>query len=238
MDNSCVLLSSMSPKVQQHKKHGHKFPVTKLALKKNFRRSSIYDRKAEASSLITVDDSTESNSSSDVARKLLNTSPIIISSTEPSEIGDDGLEEAAAVDIKRRSLHKTADIEQWIESVNLERENRESLMCNKVSKILAERTREGSTHSVFADEKITCRFDELFQSKTDDEKGEDKAKRSSSSHDAADELSCKSVIEDSFKGEDIHGGHIKESGRDTDTTEDEQTSVRNSIDGKIGNLND
>lgn len=124
MDHSIILQSSMSPKVLQHKKHSHnKHSLTKLSLKKNLRRSSIYDKRAEVTNLIVVSSSTDESSSSSAAeRKISSSSPIIISD---SDNGSASAEEAAA-DYKKRSSCKTDEIEKWIKNVSLKCDSRKA----------------------------------------------------------------------------------------------------------------
>lgn len=116
MEESILLLSSMSPKVSQTKKHSHTcHATTKLALKKNLRRSSIYDKKAEINDVIVVDTSAESSNSS---RKDSSSSPIIISDSECSSYNE------GATSFKA-DLDKTAEIEKWIQNVNLKSDDQE-----------------------------------------------------------------------------------------------------------------
>lgn len=118
----------MSPKVLQHKKHSrNKHSLTKLSLKKNLRRSSVYDKRAEITNLIVVSSSTDELSScSAVETKISSSSPIIISD---SESGSVNAEEAAA-DYKKRSSCNTDEIEKWIKNVSLECDSRKTSFCS------------------------------------------------------------------------------------------------------------
>lgn len=124
MEHSFILHSSMSPKMFQCKKHSHKQPTTKLALKKNLRRSSVYDKKAEISKLIVVSSSTNesSSSSSSAARKYSSTSPIFISDSDSGS----GSGDKAAADYQKSISCKTDEIERWIKNVSLECDNRKA----------------------------------------------------------------------------------------------------------------
>lgn len=190
MENSLVLLSSMSPKVSHNRKHTRRHPVTKLALKKNLRRSSIFDKKAEISDVIVVDNSTESSSTSGDVKQFLNTTPIIISDSE--EEGS-----TAAVCLQRRSVQRVTEIEHWIENVNLENEKA------KLSMGISEKdARVCSANSVFDDKKYKCFSDDMFQHKT--EKGCLGNIIENSPCDTDNESECgKSVVEDSSKESEV-----------------------------------
>lgn len=118
MADSFILLSSMSPKLPRRRKRNEKHPMTKLALKKNFRRSSVYDKKVNTSNLIIVSSSTESVSSMDSEKTMSSTSPIVISDSE-----SDSDKPVLAGDFKRSSLYRTDEIKKWIESVNFKYNN-------------------------------------------------------------------------------------------------------------------
>ncbi|KAJ8955544.1 hypothetical protein NQ318_001374, partial [Aromia moschata] len=145
MEESFELQSSMSPKVKGHQKHFRK-GTTLLALKKNIRRSSIYDKSVHTvnnGDLIIIEDSTTHSSSSvssDIQAQTLNKTPIVISDTDCSENENDSevvpskqavtVSKNVNVKICKESLSrkndaslsnmKALDIERWIDRVNME----------------------------------------------------------------------------------------------------------------------
>lgn len=222
----------MSPKVSSHKQHRQRCPRTKLALKKNLRRSSIFDKKAETSDIILVENSTETSSSSGSVGIILNSSPIVISDSE-----SDNLEEAAVGgDFKRRGLQKTAAIEDWIKNVNLENENGEVSRFSEMSGILSKGQQGTSVNSTFCDERNRRRFDELFQPRA--EKYNADGIGTNSPDKKYSDVSGKSVVEDSFKEFEEHRdiddtGKIFTGNEDAQTPWNKRNSGEHTSDGKI-----
>lgn len=119
----------MSPKVPRYKQNpSSNISITKLALKKNLRKSSIFDKRTATGEQFVVSSSTESSSLTNTANKSSSSSPIVISDSE-SDCFDDAL-----VDIQKKTIRKTTEIESWIKSVNLEsNDGRMPMHCGESS---------------------------------------------------------------------------------------------------------
>nr|XP_023015904.1 uncharacterized protein LOC111505345 [Leptinotarsa decemlineata] len=183
-NESAELLCTMSPKIKHKLKPGQKqfrrvAGASILALKKNIRRSSLYEK-----SMPTIDncdlnlestDSTESCDSEKWNLKIMNETPIIISDTETdSESEPSEKQEPNTVNLHNYSLpdDKVNDIACWLEKVTAEKEEKDTTTYTELSTIYGSETGENFlakekgpvVNSTFLS--TDCkRFDELFRTK-------------------------------------------------------------------------
>ncbi|CAH0558327.1 unnamed protein product [Brassicogethes aeneus] len=182
MDDTIQLLSSMSPKVKEGYKVAKK-GTSVLALKKHFRRSSIFDKQKKTinnDSLIFLE--SDSANSSDVSSKPRhsfiknNAEPIEISD---SEISEDEVQSTELLPKENAPLSRTKihDIEKWIDKVDVESNPRinkimDNTVFSEVSTIFGDDIGgnfqvEGAACAINSTQISTDdrRFDELFRKK-------------------------------------------------------------------------
>ncbi|XP_076269990.1 uncharacterized protein LOC143202392 [Rhynchophorus ferrugineus] len=171
MDGSFELLSSMSPRLKNRQKTIKKTkPVTVLAVKKHFRRSSIYDKATSTNNeFIVFTDRSQSCSSSTNKEDDVNNDVIVIDSTDSenspskcSKISSKGMYK-----ISNEDQIKTKSIEKWLDNVTNTR-ILEDTFFSQVSTIYGdnEECNTPDRHEVAASStfqtNVIKRFDEMF----------------------------------------------------------------------------
>ncbi|KAI4465902.1 transcriptional regulator [Holotrichia oblita] len=170
LEDFSIVLSTMSPNINSSSKKIKSKKVSKLALKTQLRRSSIYDKLPYIvqNNVVSGSETTDTwSTSSGNSRK----------EAEHKYINSKNLKKSTKLPHNR----KFNEIEKWIAQINIEHDKMEDIEeCNKtvfseISTIISERKKmteisddsniHFATNSTFVNDKNCFRFDEMFQQK-------------------------------------------------------------------------
>ncbi|XP_050302690.1 germ cell nuclear acidic protein [Anthonomus grandis grandis] len=174
MEESFELLSSMSPKVKGKQKTLKIKKVSRLALKKHFRRSAAFDESLNMRNqdLSIVEVNTESSESIHSSNSL-SKPDIIIDSTDSEDSEPPILHKTDKFPLSQGSTGKKNEIiEQWLQDVDGDKKS--ETFFSQVSTIYGEEQSNLDNDKIAAcssfNDYLTHRFDELFIDKKNDDK--------------------------------------------------------------------
>ncbi|XP_030752464.1 uncharacterized protein LOC115879674 [Sitophilus oryzae] len=172
MEKSFVLLSSMSPRLKNRQKTlKNNKSIKVLALKKHFRRSSIYDKISSTENEHTVIEDSSETSSSGNSKQTNVEACIVIDSTDSEASPKQQIQERQRVTFNLNNKCNNK-VEEWLNNIETEVVRDDESFFSQVSSIYdnnRSKVNLGETKiaaSSTFDEHVTKRFDEMFSTTT------------------------------------------------------------------------